>query len=58
MYAWLFSRLPGPRWLQVVQALAVVALAVWALMQFVFPWLSDHVAPFSPFTDSTIGTTE
>jgi hypothetical protein len=36
----------------------VVALAVWALVQFVVPWLSDHVAPFTPFTDSTIGTTE
>jgi hypothetical protein len=51
MYAWIFSHLPGPLWLRVILAAALVVAVVLLLMNFVFPWLSQY----SPWTESTIG---
>jgi hypothetical protein len=39
MYAALWRLLPGPRWLKVVQALALPTLALTLLFTLVFPWL-------------------
>lgn len=52
MYGWIFRHLPGPLWLRIIIALALIAAVVLLLMQFVFPWLSQ----FNPLTDSTIGS--
>lgn len=38
MYAWIFRHLPGPTWLKAVEALGLLALAVWALFTYVYPW--------------------
>lgn len=52
MYAWIFARLPGPLWLRIVLAALLVAGAVLALMEFVFPW----AAQYSPLTrEVTLG---
>ncbi|MHC5560706.1 hypothetical protein [Kocuria sp. U4B] len=46
MYAWLFSRLPGPVWVRILLAVVLVAAVVWILFELIFPL----VAPYSPFT--------
>lgn len=51
MYAWFFNTvLPGPLWLRIILSLILVAAAVFALMEFVFPWLSEY----SPLGDVTL----
>lgn len=54
MYAWIFRKLPGPLWLRTIQATLLIALAVLALMNYVFPWASQY----SPWTDSTVAGAE
>lgn len=39
IFPWLFKRLPGPRWLKLVQLLALTMLVVFALFEWVFPAL-------------------
>jgi hypothetical protein len=39
MYAWLWHRLPEPRWLRVAIALLLVLGAIALLMGVVFPWV-------------------
>lgn len=52
MYGWLFSLLPGPLWVRIVISVLLVAGAVLALMEIVFPW----AAQYSPLTgDATLG---
>ena len=54
MYAWIFRHLPGPLWLRIIIAIALIAAAVYLLMEYVFP----HFAEYSPFnTDVTIVST-
>jgi uncharacterized BrkB/YihY/UPF0761 family membrane protein len=36
----IWSVLPGPRWLRAIILTAALAAAVWALFEFVFPWVS------------------
>lgn len=50
MYAWIFRRLPGPLWFRIIQVLILLAIIVYALMTWVFPWANQ----FSPFTEPTI----
>ncbi|WP_309070452.1 hypothetical protein [Arthrobacter sp.] len=52
MYAFIFRHLPGPLWLRVIWSILLFAAALTALVNWVFPWLSQ----FSPLTDSTIGS--
>lgn len=52
MYAWLFRHLPGPLWVRVLAAASVAAAAVFLLMSWTFPWLSQ----FNPLTQSTLGS--
>lgn len=54
MYAFLFSLLPGPKWLKWIFTLIILAAVLLVLMEVVFPWL----APYSPFSDSTINGTQ
>lgn len=51
MYGWIFRHLPGPLWLRVLTSLVLVACAVFLMVEFLFPWMSQ----FTQFTDSTIG---
>lgn len=44
MYGWIFRHLPGPLWLRIIFALVLIAVAVWVLMEYVFP----HFAQYSP----------
>jgi hypothetical protein len=41
MYSALWRLLPGPLWLRVLMALAVVALVLVLLAYVIFPWVSD-----------------
>ncbi|WP_191090019.1 hypothetical protein [Nesterenkonia ebinurensis] len=51
MYAWFFNTvLPGPLWLRIILTLVLLAAVVYGLMEFVFPWLSEH----SPLGDVTM----
>ncbi|MCW1248681.1 hypothetical protein ODZ83_00430 [Acaricomes phytoseiuli] len=50
MYGWIFRHLPGPAWLRVIFFLILLAVALAALVTWVFPWLSQ----FSPFNAATI----
>ncbi|WP_165788108.1 hypothetical protein [Arthrobacter glacialis] len=52
MYGWIFRHLPGPLWFRIITAVLFVVAAVFLLMQYAFPWLSQ----FNPLTDSTIGS--
>lgn len=51
MYAALWRLLPGPRWVKVLQALALFVLVVLICFTWVFPAL----APLMPFNDGTVG---
>lgn len=45
--------MPGPLWLRIIIALALILLVVWCLMEYVFP----AVEQYSPFyRDVTIPT--
>lgn len=50
MYAWLFHLLPGPTWFRWILVLAGLAVTVFVLMEYVYPW----VAEFGFFSDSTM----
>lgn len=41
MYAWIWRHLPGPWPLRLVIMLAGVALIVWVLFLYVFPWAEE-----------------
>ncbi|WP_166140118.1 hypothetical protein [Nocardioides ochotonae] len=51
MYAALWRLLPGPTWLRVLEALALVVVVLIVLMTLVFP----AVEPLLPFDDVTVG---
>lgn len=51
MYGWLWRHLPGTWPVKLVCALALVALVVYALFTWVFPW----VEPLLPFNRNTVG---
>ena len=35
-----WNALPGPRWVRAILVTALLAAAVWALFEYVFPWVS------------------
>ena len=51
MYAALWRLLPGPTWLKVIEALALLGLAFWVLLAFVFP----AIEPLLPFDRISVG---
>ena len=51
MYGWIFRNLPGPLWLRILTSVALVAVALFLMVELLFPWLSQ----FTQFNDSTIG---
>ncbi|MGV3732159.1 MAG: hypothetical protein ACO1N6_02010 [Microcella sp.] len=52
MYAALWRILPGPAWLRVLILLALAAIVLAALVQWVFPWVADTLLP----QESTVGS--
>ena len=36
----IWNAIPGPRWARALLLLAIGAVAVWALFEYVFPWIS------------------
>jgi len=36
----IWNALPGPRWLRAIVLTVLLAAAVWALFEYVFPWVS------------------
>jgi len=51
MYGWLWRHLPGPTVVRVL-ILAVAALAVLAAC---FVWVFPAIAPYMPFSETTVG---
>lgn len=51
MYLWLFQHLPGPLWMRILLSAALLAGALFLLVDFVFPWLAD----VTNLTDATVG---
>lgn len=45
MYAAIWRALPGPLWLRIILVAAVVALVLYSLVTWVFPWVNDFVLP-------------
>ena len=50
MYAWLWNHLPGPTGVRVVICVLALAVTVFVLFTWVFPWLEPRL----PFTDVTV----
>ncbi|QNE90351.1 hypothetical protein H0194_05110 [Corynebacterium incognita] len=46
MYAFIFRHLPGPTALKVIEALLLLALVFYVLMEYVFPWVST-IMPYA-----------
>lgn len=44
MYAALWSLFPGPLWVRILCALAIVALILFALVLWVFPWVNSFIS--------------
>lgn len=45
MYAALWRILPGPVWVRVIIVLVLVAVVLYSLVEWVFPWVDQFVAP-------------
>lgn len=45
MYAALWGILPGPVWVRIVIVLALVAVILFALVSWVFPWVNVLITP-------------
>lgn len=45
MYAALWALLPGPLWVRILLAVALVALILFALVAWVFPWVNELIGP-------------
>lgn len=51
MYAWIFRHLPGPTWLKAIWAVVLVAVAIYALFRWAFPWAQEVLR----LNENTIG---
>jgi hypothetical protein len=45
MYAALWRLLPGPVWVRLIIVLVLVAAILFSLVEWVFPWVDQFVAP-------------
>jgi uncharacterized protein involved in cysteine biosynthesis len=45
MYGALWRILPGPVWLRIVILVVLFAVALWALVTWVFPWVDSLLGP-------------
>lgn len=51
MYGFIWRMLPGPTWLKVIEAIALVAIIIWLLFEYAFPWIMDN----TNFGENTVG---
>ncbi len=51
MYGWLWRHLPGPVVVRVFLVIVLLAAAIAACFQWLFP----AIAPYMPFNDTTVG---
>jgi len=45
MYGALWRVLPGPVWLRILLVLVLLAAVLYSLVEWVFPWVDQFVAP-------------
>jgi hypothetical protein len=45
MYGALWRILPGPIWFRILLLVVLAAVAVWALVTWVFPWVDSLLGP-------------
>ncbi|MFE4949172.1 hypothetical protein ACFQ9V_03610 [Leifsonia sp. NPDC056665] len=45
MYGALWRVLPGPVWLRIIILVVLFAVALWALVTWVFPWVDSLLGP-------------
>ena len=50
MYGALWRALPGPVWVRLLIMIVLVAVVLWALFAYVFPWVQTLI----PVPDATI----
>ncbi|MCX4567952.1 hypothetical protein [Streptomyces albogriseolus] len=50
MYSWIWRHLPGNGWVRTLISLVLIAVVVYVLFQYVFPWAE----PLLPFNDVTV----
>lgn len=43
MYAWIWRNLPGGFWVRLLWVLIILALVVFLLFQYFFPWLEPRL---------------
>lgn len=43
MYAFLWRLLPGPLWLRILLVLILIALTLYLMVTFLFPWLGNFI---------------
>jgi hypothetical protein len=43
MYGALWRILPGPAWVRILELLVLVAIVLFALVEWIFPWLGTFV---------------
>ncbi len=51
MYGALWRLMPGPAWLKVLELLVLLAIVVWALFTWGYPWISDTFVGTDPAID-------
>lgn len=51
MYAWIFRKLPGNLVVRILIAAVLIMAAVFVLMEFIFPSISQNI----PWNEPTIG---
>lgn len=52
IFPWIFRRLPGPKWLRIVQLFILATLLVLALFEWVFPALDGLLS--EPIVESAL----
>jgi hypothetical protein len=45
MYGAIWRILPGPVWVRIILVLVLVAAVLYSLVEWVFPWVDQFVAP-------------
>ena len=40
IFPWIWNSIPGPAWARTLLLVAIGAVTVWALFEYVFPWIS------------------
>lgn len=50
MYAALWRILPGPIWVRILLVLVIVAAVLFALIEWIFPWVNTLL----PISDATV----